>query len=52
MPIVMRKIKNKNLYTVKNAKTGKVHSYGSTYANAKKQRDMLESIEAERRLKG
>jgi hypothetical protein len=36
-PFVIRKIKNQNLYSVKNRDTGAVHSYGTTLDKAKKQ---------------
>ena len=45
MPFTIRKIRGKDLYTVKNSKTGAVHSYGSTLANAKKQVRLLYSLE-------
>ncbi len=45
MPYVIRKIRNKNLYSVKNSATGKVHSSGSTLADAKAQVRLLESLE-------
>ena len=35
MPYVMRKIKNENLYTVKNKDTGRVHAKGTTKDKAK-----------------
>jgi hypothetical protein len=35
MPYVMRKIKNENLYTVKNKETRKVHAKGTTKDKAK-----------------
>jgi hypothetical protein len=35
MPYVMRKIKNENLYTVKNKETKKVHAKGTTKDTAK-----------------
>jgi len=35
MPYVMRKIKNENLYTVKNKETGRVHAKGTTKEKAK-----------------
>ena len=41
----MRKIKNKNAYTVKNAVTGKVYSYGSSYEKAVKQLRLLKMME-------
>jgi hypothetical protein len=37
MPYVIRKLKNKNLYSVKNAKTGVIHSSGTTKAKAEAQ---------------
>ena len=45
MPYVIRKIRNKNLYSVKNSDTGRVHSSGSTLADAKAQVRLLESLE-------
>jgi len=45
MPFVVRKVANKPLYSVKNAKTGKVHSYGSTKSNALAQVRILHSKE-------
>ena len=45
MPYVIRKIKNKNLYTVINKTTGKVHSSGTSKANAEKQIRLLNAIE-------
>lgn len=45
MPYVIRKIRNKNLYSVKNSATGRVHSSGSTLADAKAQVRLLESLE-------
>jgi hypothetical protein len=35
MPYVMRKIKNENLYTVKNKDTGKIHARATTKDKAK-----------------
>ena len=45
MPYVMRKIKNKNLYSVKNLLTGEFHSYGSSKKNAEAQIRMLYMLE-------
>jgi len=45
MPIVMRKIRNKDLYTVKNVLTGEIHSHGSTYENALKQTRLLNMVD-------
>jgi len=41
MPYQIRKIKNQNLYSVKNKETGEVHSYGTTKENAIKQVRLL-----------
>ena len=45
MPFSIRKIRGKNLYSVKNSQTGAVHSYGTTLENAKKQVRLLYSLE-------
>jgi len=45
MPYVIRKVRNKNLYSVKNQKTGQVHSAGTTLEKAKAQVRLLESLE-------
>lgn len=45
MPYVIRKVRNKNLYSVKNQKTGHVHSAGTTLEKAKAQVRLLESLE-------
>lgn len=45
MPFTIRKIRGKNLYSVKNTQTGVIHSYGSTLENAKKQVRLLYSLE-------
>jgi len=45
MPFLIRKIRGKPLYSVKNSQTGAVHSYGTTLANAKKQVRLLYSLE-------
>ena len=45
MPYVIRKIKNQNLYSVKNRDTGVIHSYGTTKANAIKQVRFLHMID-------
>lgn len=42
MPYVIRKLRNQNLYSVKNKITGKVHSYGTTLQNAKAQVRLLQ----------
>lgn len=41
MPYVIRKIRNKELYSVKNLLTGVVHSYGTTKNKALKQVKLL-----------
>jgi hypothetical protein len=46
MPIVIRKIRNKDLYSVKNKKTGVIHSKGTTQAKAKAQKRLLDSLES------
>jgi hypothetical protein len=46
MPYVMRKIKNENLYTVKNKETGKIHAKGTTKDKAKAMIRILNSLEA------
>lgn len=45
MPFKIRKIRGKDLYSVKNSKTGAVHSHGTTLDNAKKQVRLLYSLE-------
>jgi len=45
MPYVMRKIKNENLYTVKNKETGKVHAKGTTKDKAKAMIRILDGLE-------
>jgi hypothetical protein len=44
MPWILRKIKNKNLYSVKNAKTGAFRSKATTLKKAKSQLRLLESL--------
>jgi hypothetical protein len=41
---VMRKIKNQELYTIKNKDTGAVHSNRETYEDAKKRIRLLNGI--------
>lgn len=48
MPLQVRKIKNKNLYSVKNTQTGQVHSYGTTKTKAESQKRLLEQIDNSR----
>ena len=45
MPYQLRKIKNKNLYSVKNLLTGKYYSYGTSKKNAEAQIRLLHMIE-------
>jgi hypothetical protein len=45
MPFVIRKIRNKNLYSVKNSKTNQVHSYSTTKTKAINQVKLLTAIE-------
>ena len=45
MPYTVRKIKNQNLYSVKNAITGQIHSHHTSRANAKKQVRLLQAID-------
>lgn len=50
MPFKIRKLRNKELYQVKNIKTGEIHSKHTSLANAKKQLDILQRIEFEERV--
>lgn len=45
MPYTIRKVKNKNEYSVKNTKTGVVHSKATTLENAKKQVKLLYMVD-------
>ena len=45
MPFAIRKIRGKDLYSVKNTRTGKFHSYGTTLEKAKRQVRLLNSLE-------
>ena len=45
MPYVIRKIRNKNLYSVKNSKTNVVHSYATTKTKAMNQVKLLRAID-------
>lgn len=45
MPYEIRKIRGEKYYTVKNAITGRVHSYHTTLKNAKSQVRLLNAIE-------
>jgi len=45
MPLVIRKLPNKELYKVYNKETKKVHSYATTLENAKRQVSLLKDID-------
>lgn len=45
MPYKIRKLRNKDLYQVKNVDTDEIHSKHTTLANAKRQVELLERIE-------
>ena len=45
MPIIIRKIKNKDLYSVKNSITKEIYSKATTLDNALKQKHLLNMIE-------
>lgn len=45
MPYIIRKVRNKNCYEVKNKNTGKINAKCSTKNKAKKQVKMLEMID-------
>jgi hypothetical protein len=45
MPFVIRKIRNKNLYSVKNSKTNQIHSYATTKTKAMNQVKLLRAID-------
>ena len=47
MPIVIRKLPNKNLYKVYNKLTGEIHSKGTTKAKALKQVKLLNMIDSQ-----
>ena len=48
MPFRIRKVKNKPLYSVKNAKTGAVYSKGTSKPKAEAQVRLLSRLEANR----
>lgn len=50
MPFKVRKLRNKDLYQVKNTKTGEVHSKHSTLENAKKQVRLLYMLEKQKEI--
>lgn len=50
MVFKIRKLRNKDLYQVKNTKTGEVHSKHSTLENAKKQVRLLYMIEKQKEI--
>jgi hypothetical protein len=45
MPYIVRKVRDKNLYSVKNKENGKVHSYGTTKEKALSQVRLLERFD-------
>jgi hypothetical protein len=45
MPYIIRKVRNQNLYSVKNIETGEVHSKGTSKENALKQVRLLQAID-------
>jgi len=50
MPFKIRKLRNKDLYQVKNTKTGEVHSKHSTLQDAKKQVRLLYMLEKQKEI--
>jgi hypothetical protein len=50
MPYKIRKLRNKDLYQVKNAKTGEIHSKHSTLSDAKKQVRLLHYIDKQKEI--
>ena len=45
MPYIIRKVRNQNLYSVKNISTGEVHSKGTSKENAIKQVRLLQAVD-------
>lgn len=45
MPYIIRKIRNKPLYSIKNFDNGIFHSYATTLKNAKKQVALLQMLD-------
>ena len=50
MPYKIRKLRNKDLYQVKNTKTGEIHSKHSTLSDAKKQVRLLHYIDKQKEI--
>lgn len=50
MPWKIRKLRNKDLYQVKNSKTGEIHSKHSILENAKKQVRLLYMLEKQKEI--
>lgn len=48
MPFKIRKLRNKDLYQVKNTKTNQIHSKHSTLSDAKKQVRLLYMLEKQK----
>lgn len=49
MPYRIRKVRNRNCYRVKNARTGKIHAQCTSRKKAEAQKRLLEDIEDEER---
>jgi hypothetical protein len=49
MPLAIRKIKNKNLYSVKNIETGKTHAKATSLQKAKRQVKLLNMIDSKKK---
>ena len=45
MPIVIRKLANKNLYSVKNSLTKEIHAKATTKTKAQAQKRIIDSID-------
>lgn len=50
MPFKIRKLRNKDLYQVKNSKTKQIHSKHSTLEDAKKQVRLLYKLEKQKEI--
>lgn len=50
MPIVIRKLRNQDLYKVMNKETGVIHSKGTTLNKAKAQKRLLDTMDGGIRL--
>jgi hypothetical protein len=45
MPILIRKVRNKDCWRVYNTQSGQIHAYCTTLAKAKAQKRLLDSLE-------